>query len=106
MTAAEIIGALVGIAALFGFCIKAAQYVLRSFHDAHVAPTIAQVTGAISHNTEATSALTSALAKTNEAQAKGFERMGDIIADHETRITVLEQPTRGPSAMRAKRKAS
>ncbi len=64
------------------------------------------MTTAIAHNTEATASLTSALAKSNEAQERGFERMGDIIADHETRITVLEQPPRRPVSVRANRKAS
>ena len=106
MTAAEIIGTAatgLGIVVVLG---KGLRRLLTAFHNEHVAPSIASVTTAIAHNTEATASLTSALAKSNEAQERGFERMGDIIADHETRITVLEQPPRFPAAQRAKRKAS
>lgn len=75
-----------GVAAVFLIGIKSAQYVLRSFHDAHVVPSLAHVTAAISTNTAATSALTSSLATTNEAQERGFIRMGEIITEHETRL--------------------
>lgn len=84
---------------------KGLQKVLEAFHNEHVAPAIASLTNVIAHNTEVTSTQTAALAKSNAAQEKGFERLGDIIADHETRITVLEGPTRPAKAARI-RKAS
>ena len=92
MTPAEwtgVAGALGTLIALLG---RGLRSLLRSFHAEHIAPSIISVSHAIADNTKATSALTDALAKTNDAQARGFERLGDIIADHETRITVLEQP--------------
>ncbi len=84
----EIIAAAIAVGTLFGMVIKAAQYVLRSFHNEHVAPSIAQVTETIMHNTSATSGLTSALAETNKRQQAGFDRMGDIIADHEKQLGI------------------
>jgi hypothetical protein len=91
-----------GIMALSG---RGLRSLLRAFHHEHVAPSLAQVTAAIAHNTEATATLTTALAKSNEAQERGFNRLGDIIADHETRITVLEQPPRPVKAARIRRSA-
>jgi hypothetical protein len=105
MTPPEMVGAVatgLGILALLG---KGLQSLLTAFHNEHVAPSIQSVTTAIAHNTEATATLTSALAKSNDAQERGFERMGDIIADHETRLTVLETPPRPIKSARM-RKAS
>lgn len=106
MTIPEVAGLLVGLGTLLAMAGKGLRALLRSFHHEHVAPSIASVTTAIAHNTEATAMLTTALAKSNDAQERGFERLGDIIHDHEKRIVVLEQPTRPPVALRAKRKAS
>jgi hypothetical protein len=97
-----IVAAGVGIVVVLG---KGLQKVLAAFHHEHVAPSIASVTAAIAHNTEATASLTSSLTKSQAAQERGFERLGDIIADHETRITVLEQPLRPVRSARI-RKAS
>ena len=103
MTTGEIIasaGLGLTMLAVLGRGLKA---MLAAFHQKHVAPSIASVTTAIAHNTEATTSLTSALAKSNAAQERGFERLGDIIADHETRLTVLEQPPRAPKSAAIKR---
>lgn len=107
MTIPEIAGVLVGIGTLLALAGKGLRALLRSFHNEHVAPSIASVTTAIAHNTEAAASLTHALAKSNEAQQRGFERLGDIIADHATRITVLEQPAivKAPAVIRSKRRA-
>ena len=105
MTPPEIVGLLVGVGTLLALMGKGLKSLLRSFHNEHVAPSIASVTTAIAHNTEATASLTASLTKSQAAQDRGFERLGDIIADHETRLTVLEQPPRFPTAAR-KRKAS
>ena len=105
MSIPEIVGmtaAGLGIVVIMG---KGLRALLTAFHNEHVAPSIASVTTAIAHNTEATATLTSALAKSNDAQERGFERMGDIIADHEHRITSLEQPPRPIKSARI-RKAS
>ena len=91
-----------GIVVVLG---KGLRALLTAFHNEHVAPSISSLTNAIAHNTEVTATQTAALAKSNAAQEKGFERLGDIIADHEQRLTVLEQPSRGPKSARI-RKAS
>jgi hypothetical protein len=106
MTPAEWIGGAVALGTLIALAGQGLNRLLKSFHAEHIAPSIIGVSHAIAANTTATTALTEALAKTNESQVRGFERLGDIIADHETRISVLEQPPRGPVALRAKRKAS
>jgi CHAD domain-containing protein len=106
VTIPESAGLLVAIGTLLAMAGKGLKALLRSFHNEHVAPSIASFTTAVAHNTEAIASLTASLTKSQAAQDRGFERLGDIIADHETRITVLEQPTRGPAALRAKRKAS
>ena len=106
MTPAEWIGGAGALGTLIALLGRGLHRLLRSFHAEHIAPSIISVSHAIADNTKATSALTDALAKTNESQVRGFERLGDIIADHETRLTVLEQPPRPPVALRAKRKAS
>lgn len=105
MTPAEWIGGAVALGTLIALLGSGLRSLLRAFHAEHIAPSIIGVSHAIADNTKATSALTEALAKTNESQVRGFERLGDIIADHETRISVLEQPPRPPMAIR-KRKAS
>lgn len=97
------IGAAVAVGTLIGLLGKGLKSVLQAFHAEHIAPALSNVTHAIANNTEATAALTTALAKTNDAQARGFERLGDIIADHETRLTVLEIPHATPRSVRRKR---
>lgn len=97
------IAAAVAVGTLIGLLGKGLKSVLQAFHAEHIAPTLSNVTHAIANNTEATAALTSALARTNEAQTRGFERLGDIIADHETRLTVLEIPQAKPRPARRKR---
>lgn len=106
MTIPETVGLLVAFGTLLIMAGKGLKALLRSFHNEHVTPSITAVTTAIAHNTEATASLTASLTKSQAAQDRGFERLGDIIADHETRISVLEQPPRFPAAQRAKRKAS
>lgn len=91
---------MLGIMVIVG---KGLRGLLTAFHNEHVQPALTTVVHAIQTNTDETRALTSALAKTNEAQERGFERMGDIIADHETRITILEQPTPRPKSAAIKR---
>jgi hypothetical protein len=97
------IGAAIAVGTLIGLLGRGLKSVLQAFHAEHIAPTLANVTHALATNTEATAALTSALARTNEAQDRGFQRLGDIIADHETRITVLEIPQPKPRTARRKR---
>jgi len=77
---------------------KIGQYVLQSFHSEHVAPVIQEISHTIKENTGATSVLTRELEITNEnaktAQAEAqrtFDRMGQIIDDHEGRITQIEK---------------
>ncbi len=107
MSPAEMMGTGAAAASIIVVLGKGLRRLLVAFHHEHVAPSIADVTAAIAHNTTATASLTAALAKSNESQERGFARMGDIIADHETRITVLEQPSRAGPALRPKpRKAS
>ena len=98
------IGAAIAVGTLIGLLGRGLKSVLQAFHAEHIAPTLQNVTHAIANNTDATAALTSALAKTNEAQTRGFERLGDIIADHETRISVLEIPM-GKAPAKRRRKA-
>jgi hypothetical protein len=106
MTPAEWIGGAGALGALIALAGRGLRSLLRSFHAEHIAPSIYSVSHAIADNTRATSALTDALARTNEAQERGFNRLGDIIADHETRITVLELPQPKASAKaRPKRRA-
>ena len=105
MVAAEIIGAVATVLGIIVVMGKGLRALLTAFHNEHVAPSIGMLTTAIAHNTEATASQTAALAKSNEAQERGFERLGDIIADHETRITILEQPPRPIKSARI-RKAS
>lgn len=104
-TAELIIGVAVGIFALLFGLAKVANYVLRGFHNEHVQPVFAGISAAIEKNTTATTTLTEALAKTDELQRSEhnrtqatFDRMGEIIEDHETRITVLEVPPPPPAA--------
>jgi hypothetical protein len=106
MTPAEWIGGAVALGTLIALAGRGLRSLLRSFHAEHIAPSIINVSHAIADNTKATSALTDALARTNEAQERGFNRLGDIIADHETRITVLELPQpKGSAKARPKRRA-
>ena len=106
MTPAEWIGGAGALGTLIALAGRGLRGLLRSFHAEHIAPSIISVSHAIADNTRATSALTDALAKTNDAQERGFNRLGDIIADHETRITVLELPPMTSSAKaRPKRRA-
>lgn len=108
---AEYLGIALAIASLIGLIAAAIRYVLNSFHSEHIAPAFADVAHSIKENTSATANLTNALAVTNQTQRDGqketrqtFERMGGIIQDHETRITVIEskdgtpkrQPRRKP----------
>jgi len=105
MTPPEMVGltaTVLGIVVILG---KGLQKVLEAFHNEHVAPAIASLTHVIAHNTEVTSTQTAALAKSNAAQEKGFERLGDIIEDHERRLTDLETPPRPIKSARM-RKAS
>ena len=98
MTTPEIVGVTatgLGIVVVLG---KGLRALLTAFHNEHVAPSISSLTNAIDHNT-------AALAKSNAAQEKGFERLGDIIEDHERRLTHLEQPPRPIKSARI-RKAS
>ena len=94
------VATVLGIVVMVG---KGLRGLLTAFHNEHVAPALTTVVHAIQTNTDETRALTSALAKTNEAQQRGFERMGDIIQDHELRITVLEQPAPSPKAAAIRR---
>ena len=103
MRAVETIGAVATVMGIVVVVGKGLRGLLTAFHNEHVAPALTTVVHAIQTNTDETRALTSALAKTNEAQERGFERMGDIIQDHELRITVLEQPTPRPKSAAIKR---
>ena len=105
MRAAEIIGAVATILGIIVVMGKGLRGLLTAFHNENVAPSIAAVTVAIAHNTEATASLTAAMAKSNESNERGFERLGDIIADHEDRISLLERPPRPIKSARI-RKAS
>jgi hypothetical protein len=105
MTTPEMVGITatgLGIVVVLG---KGLRNLMMAFHNEHVAPAIAGLINAIAHNTEVTATQTAALAKSNAAQEKGFERLGDIIEDHERRLTHLEQPPRPIKSARI-RKAS
>ena len=91
-----------GIVVIMG---KGLRALLTAFHNEHVAPAIASLTHVIAHNSEVTATQTAALAQSNTAQEKGFERLGDIIEDHERRLTDLETPPRPIKSARI-RKAS
>jgi len=88
MTLPELIGGAVALGTLIGLVGQGLNRLLKSFHAEHIAPSIIGVSHAISANTTATTALTDALAKTNESQIRGFERLGDIIADHEKQLGI------------------
>ena len=103
MRAVETIGAVATVLGIMVIVGKGLRGLLTAFHNEHVQPALTTVVHAIQTNTDETRALTSALAKTNEAQERGFERMGDIIQDHELRLTVLEQPTPRPKSAAIKR---
>lgn len=100
MSLSQISAAVVFLAALFSliaYASKALKASLTSFHDAHVAPTINGIAVKIDANTTETARLNERLVEVNEnAKAsqnearQTFDRMGGIIADHETRITVGE----------------
>jgi hypothetical protein len=105
MQAVETIGAVATVLGIVVVVGKGLRGLLTAFHNEHVAPALTTVVHAIQTNTDETRALTSALARTNDAQERGFNRLGDIIADHETRITVLEQPPRPVKAARIRRSA-
>ena len=88
MTPAEWIGGAGALGTLIALVGRGLRSLLRSFHAEHIAPSIISVSHAIADNTKATSALTDALARTNESQVRGFERLGDIIADHEKQLGI------------------
>lgn len=100
MTLSELGAVVAFLAALFSliaYASKALKSSLTSFHDAHVAPTIHGIAVKIEANTTETARLNDRLVEANEnakasqAEARNtFDRMGGIIADHETRITVNE----------------
>ncbi len=107
MTPLQIVVAIFGLIVsiftiLFGLA-KVAQYVLESFHNEHTKPALANVAAAIHDNTTATENVAKALLQEKNANAATFERMGQIIEDHEERITALE-PQPSPAAMRVVRK--
>jgi hypothetical protein len=107
MTPLQVVGTIFGIIVsiftiLFGLA-KVGQYVLRSFHNEHTKPALAAVETAIHDNTTATENVAKALSQEKNANAATFERMGQIIEDHEERITALE-PQPSPAAMRVVRK--
>jgi prephenate dehydratase len=103
----ELLVVLVAVGTLVAMAGKALRAVLGAFHNEHVAPAVASLTTAIAHNSDVTATQTAALAHSIAAQEKGFERLGDIIEDHEHRLTILEQPNpKSPVALRPKRKAS
>ncbi len=104
-TAEIVIGVIVGLFTLLFGVAKVGDYVLRGFHNEHVRPSILSISATISENTHAITALTTALARTDALQREEhaqtretFDRMGRIIEDHETRITVLEQTPGKPRA--------
>lgn len=100
MTLSQITAAVGFLAALFSliaYASKALKASLTSFHDAHVVPAINGIAVKIDANTVETARLNERLVEVNEnAKAsqiesrQTFDRMGGIIADHETRLTVTE----------------
>ena len=85
------------IAVIAGGITWSVRHVLRTFHAEHIGPVFSDISHAIKENTTATSNLTDRMEQSDEAQKecqtenrKTFERMGEILADHETRITVIE----------------
>ncbi len=115
MSSLQFVEAVLGLvvtifAVLFGLA-KVMKYVLDSFHNEHVAPKINGVSSAIERNTEATERVANALGVAEELQrayqtetGATFTRMGQIIEDHEDRITALEPPQAArPARIRGKR---
>ena len=95
------------VAVIAGGITWGVRHVLRSFHAEHVKPVFSDISHAIKENTTATSNLTDRMEKSDEAQKecqtenrKTFERMGNILADHETRIQIVEvavpKPAKAP----------
>lgn len=95
MTISDIAAGTGVAAALAGGVGAAVRHVLRSFHAEHVQPALTDISHAIKANTLATSALTERMGQSDET----CTAMGKILADHETRITVIEaKPPRRRSA--------
>ena len=95
------------VAVIAGGITWGVRHVLKGFHAEHVGPAISDISHAIKENTTATSNLTDRMEKSDEAQEKcqtenrkTFDRLGTIIADHETRIQIVEvglpKPAKAP----------
>ena len=92
------VSAIVGtLAVVSGGVTWSVRRVLKGFHAEHIGPAISELSHTIKAATTATSNLTDRMEKSDEASKehqtenrKTFDRLGVIISDHETRISVIE----------------